>query len=229
MKPEIRHERIGQCKEHEVHSHPAFGNISMVRLPGGNDLFGTDTPNLGCMRITITKAEMHRDLSRDWHHQREGLISFDMSYSQFAQFITGAGIGSGTPVTLRSYRSGEYQTVPPITRHKTVREIHAQEITDMTQEVVADVAQCLKDLNQALEGGRPSMKDLRSVASKLEIAAGHLPARMKFMLDQAKEVLDKSVVEAEIEVQSYIDAHAKQLGLKHITDLALLDKSGAEE
>ncbi|MDA8119150.1 MAG: hypothetical protein M0Z85_03680 [Gammaproteobacteria bacterium] len=72
LKPEVRQERTGTCHPHDVFSHPAFGTIVMTHPTGGDRrMFGSEVGHMGTVRIAIHRAEMHRELSRDWIHGRQ--------------------------------------------------------------------------------------------------------------------------------------------------------------
>ena len=55
-----------------TYSHPAFGQIEVSRVQGGNGtLYGSDFRHHGYVVVRIAHSTMQRDLSRDWVSRRQ--------------------------------------------------------------------------------------------------------------------------------------------------------------
>jgi len=51
----------------EIHTHPAYGNITMSVVSGGDKtLFGSDLGHGQTIRICVNEASLRRDLHMDW-------------------------------------------------------------------------------------------------------------------------------------------------------------------
>src|SRR5690606_23288063 len=67
----------------------------------GTRLFGSDINHLETVTIHVFRCSRKRELNRDWKHQTQTLMEFEMSLAQWAAFISSFGDGSGVPATLR--------------------------------------------------------------------------------------------------------------------------------
>ena len=86
--------------DREKQTHPSYGMISISRFQGGdNTYFGSSIKHSGGISLTIHRAEIQRDLNRDWFHPHDRIAEIRMSYNQFAEAITNLNT-SGTPVTI---------------------------------------------------------------------------------------------------------------------------------
>lgn len=223
QEPTIREDRLGSSQS-EIQEHPAFGTIVMTTPQGGkNTMFGSDVVHNGCVRIVIHEASLRRDLSHDWIHSQRQILELEMSHAQFARFITSNGNGGGTPVTLRWIRDvGE---LPGIKKIESKYDTHRKEIVDAAHERLQHIQQAIESLGRAIDGSI-SKKELRIIHENLKRHAEQLPGSMNFVVESAERALEKATTDAKIEVESYIDATARKLGLKSIQELAQLeDKS----
>ena len=129
----------------ETHTHEAFGTVVLTMPQGGGmqgmSLFGSDIGHHQCISIEIHRAELTRDLGRDWIRSRELVAKVAMSHAQFAQFITSAGNGSGTPCTIRyAVPSGtSLEEMAPIAKIESKHETHRREIRQSANEQINKV------------------------------------------------------------------------------------------
>src|SRR5271169_5775120 len=85
--------------------HPSFGIVNLVRTTTrGRTLFGSSILHDTYVTLTISHAQIDRDLSQDWIMEDVSLphstiVEVDMSATQFAEMITSFSQG-GTPCTI---------------------------------------------------------------------------------------------------------------------------------
>jgi hypothetical protein len=207
-----------------VHEHPAFGTITLSRTTGGHEaMFGSDIDHNSRMNISIQTADLCRDLSRDWIHSRKTILEFSMSHSQFAEFITSQGNGSGTPITLSVVpKYSELEMVPAIERIETKNETYRNEIKKNANDAldkIQDISDEIAELIDTSTGSISKVK-LRELQRKLRQEAYGLGGTMEFVVSSAEEALEKATTNAKQEVEAFIDMTASQLGFDTLDQLA---------
>ena len=227
IKPTVTADRIGQCDPHEVLEHPAFGTITVTNPRGGDDvLFGSDIGHNERVCISINTAKVRRDLSRDWIHSGRKIIEIELSHAQFAEMVSSHGKGEGTPCTLRWVRDiGE---IPGIKKIETKHETFRREINDTAKRRLEHIHAEIVKLGDLIESGKLPKKELRDIQARLHRHVEQLPGSMEFVVKSAEEALEKATSDAKIEVESYIQASAKRIGLSRIADLAQIEDKTKE-
>jgi len=226
LEPSVTLEPYTGNETRERHEHDAFGVITMSSISGGDPvMFGSDLRHDHRLRFEIKRASLDRHLSRDWIHAASNpIVEFEMSHSQFAEFITSVGKGSGTPVTLlyAPARDTETLTMPSIKKIESKHDTFKREIEESTQKQVSAIKEQVEKLGKMLDTGKLGIKDTRELHREMSIIIGNLPANMSFVIEQAEEALEKATTDAKIEVEAYINATAKKLGLQTIEQLGTI-------
>ena len=219
--PTIEKDRVGQCDPHDVLKHPAFGTVVLTHPTGrGTALFGSDVGHMGCVRIEVTHAELHRNLSRDWIFPRDTVVAFEMTHSQFAAFITGAGRGEGTPVTLIRAPATPALAVSPILSVETKHDTFRREIREASASRLAHMLTEVERLEELIDSGKASKKLLKDITANLRRHVEQAPGTMEFVVKSAEEALETATDNARIEVEAFIDAKTRALGLSSLAQLA---------
>jgi hypothetical protein len=226
-------EAIGKCRDHDVYDHDAFGTITLSITQGGSTtLFGSDVGHGQKVRIRINRASMARNLSNDWVSVGDRIVDFSMSHSQFAQFITSSGNGSGTPITLEYAPPRGTQAVgmPHIANEETKNEMFRREITSTAEEIISDVKKAADALGAMIESGKISKTELRAIHRELNIRLSNLPGNMAFVVGQAEEALEVATTAAKIDVEAFIDNAARRIGLEAAKEIGLIaNDTGAND
>lgn len=224
--PTCEEDRVGQCDPHEVYRHPAFGIIRMTHPHGGKStLFGSDVGHLGVVRISVHRAEMHRALNRDRiSHTIDPIVDFEMTHAQFAEFITGAGRGEGTPITLRAAPETPALPIPAIERVEEKHDLMRREIKDAAKQRLEHLENEVKRLDALIESGKTPKGELREIAANLKRLVEQTPGLFEYVIRSAEETLEKATSDAKIEVEAFIGAKAHALGLDSIQQLHRLEK-----
>lgn len=212
----------------EDHSHPAFGTIVMSSPTGGSGiLFGSDIRHNQCVRIEIHRAEMRRSISQSWVFQRELVATVEMSHAQFAQFITSSGKGSGTPCSIRYAApvGSKIEEMPGIQQLETKGQTFRREIQESTKHEIEEIENEVERLGALIESGKLPKTELREIHRTLKNRLGNLPSNMGYVVQSAEEAMDKIASATKIDIETYLDNHARQLGINAMTARALLSGS----
>lgn len=210
----------------EVYSHPAYGVVTLTQVTGGSTvLFGSDIGHNAAMRIQVQRAELRRDLGRDWVFGKDILCEFEMSHAQFAQFITSQGNGGGTPVTLvyAAPPNAGLEVIPGIEHIQSKADLHREEIGRSSAEQIQKITEVLAAINALVESGAIPKKELKEKLFNLTCHVKNLPGNLEYSVKAAEVALEKATSDAKIEVESYIQMTAHRLGLDSISKLAQLE------
>lgn len=222
--PTKREERMGKCDPHEVYDHPAFGVIGMSVISGGDPhLFGSDINHHQRIRITIKHAELCRNLSNDWIHDRGlPIIDIELSHTQFAEFITTSNRGVGIPCTIIEV---DGKRMPAIQQLETKQEMFRREIDQAAKNRLEKAMAEVKRLGELIESGKTSKVALRDIHKDLERELSYLPGSVSFVVAQAEEALEKATTAAKIEIEATVNHHINRLGIDAARTIGLVSNA----
>ena len=207
-------------------NHDAYGIVTLSMSKGGAPtLFGSDIKHNQRIVVSVTRAKLDRKLSDDWAFGTDRLIEFEMSHSQFAQFITSGGNGGGTQVTLRyaPERGYRIQAMPEIENIETKADTFRREINESATMQINELSKKIDQLEAMIESGKVSKKELRDLCFNMKMNVENMPANMEFVVKQAEKALEKATSNAKIEVESYIDNARRRLGDDAMEKLAAIE------
>lgn len=221
----------------ERYTHPAYGQISLAKVgagQGGAELFGSDLNHRSVITITLSTAHLDRHLNRDWIHADRQLMSFKMSESQWASFISSQG-GEGVPVTFE-YRAPDdstLQRMPGIESPETMTEQFDREIRERCEDYIGTATELMDGIQKAMDSGKASkatLKDLLDLARNLSVG---MPNTMAFVQKQMAGSMEKMVSSGKLELEAYVNDMAKRTGIEALRENAparLIDqeKNGAD-
>lgn len=211
------------CDPHDILNHDAFATIHLTQRTGGFSLFGSDIGHDGVVSISISRAELHRNLSNDWiHSENMPIVEVEMSHAQFAEFISGTGRGRGTPATLRIAppRGSDVGVMPGIEKPETKHETFRREIQEMAKKRLEKMSENVRALGEMINSGKVGMKDLRALHKELERHVDQTPGSIGFVVEQAEEALEKATSDAMIQVEAFIGAAAQRIGFESLGQMA---------
>jgi ElaB/YqjD/DUF883 family membrane-anchored ribosome-binding protein len=191
-------------------THPAFAQVYVGRRSGHTALYGSGFIHNNHIVLTVAASELHRNLSRDWHFNRDQKIEIAMSEAQWATLVSSLNIGAGVPCTLQRF---DGQAVPRLPLPKNRADQFSAEMRD-------DFEQALSSLDELLA----SIDDMKvSKTKKEEIRAKAKTARAKitdaapFVASQFGEHMEEVVEAAKVEVHGYTQNLIARAGLHAMT------------
>ena len=183
-------------------SHPSYGSLAFSRKTGGvTPLFGSSIEHRDTIAMTLYHADITRGLHSDSIYGNKKIVEVEMSYSQFAEAITSMNMGSGVPVTVRwTERDGRIPDCDFISK----REQFADEFKEKRKEVTMESQQIIKDVTELFNQKKTLTKsDKQEILSKLNKLSMEIGCNMDFIAEQFNEQMDKTVMEAKGEIESF--------------------------
>lgn len=188
-------------------THPSYGLVTVHRGQGHVNLFGSDFTHQHCITVEVKTAELDRDISHDWPHQRKNVVSFTMSEAQWAAFVGRVGDGNGTQCTFNTI-GGEMIPLLPDPADRTKQ---------FSNEVKGKLESSLKELNHAIHKVKEmkiSQKAKDELIKNLEMAKQHINSNVPYVLKQFEEHMDNNIEKAKSEVHGYIQNTISRTGLE---------------
>jgi predicted component of type VI protein secretion system len=179
-------------------THPAYAMVGAARVCGSTLLFGSDLQHQNYMEITVRKADIQRDLSRDWSYAGDELICVKLSEAQWATFVSAPNTSfGGVQCTLEHIQGTE---VPQIAAVQEVKPLFARE-SAATLQVALDK---LDQLEKMLETAIPGKKAREILSRQVEQVRMNMTSNLSFVADQFNEHMEDTVAKAKMEVNAHI-------------------------
>jgi hypothetical protein len=190
--------------------HPTFGTISIGRSHGGDiPLFGSSILHNETIRLKISRAELGRDLNRDWIHSKETLIEVEMSPTQFADAITSLNAGDGNPVTIRYIAKNEGENLT------NVHPPYQNKVSQFNQEFKKDMAEYGKMFDETLKLAEQTHAQKRLI-ERIKTLKGHITNSIPLINESFSEQMEQTVKEAKGEVEAFVTHTVQAYGLDAI-------------
>ena len=194
--------------------HESYGTLIIGRCTTnkGEALFGSSIKHRNLISLKIHRAEIQRNLSNDWIHPREEIISVVMSQTQFAEAITSLNCGSGVPVTIERINMKSMVKCPFVNKQMQFDaefKDHMQHASKMIDDVIGKA-------NDLINKGKCGKTELRELLDKLAMLKQNLHDNLPFINDQFTEQMDKTVNQAKGEVEAFITNAIIKTGLATI-------------
>lgn len=193
----------------DTFEHPSFGTISFVSAQGGdNTLFGSSIKHNNVIIMEICHAEYNRSVSQDWIFSKKPIVRAYMSYTQFAEAMTGMGSGSEAPITLiYTEQDGVIDTPDWVDKRKQFEEDFAR--------ITGDIFKHMDDtIAKAKEKKMPKW-----IIEELGVAKSWLKGNLPFLNKQFEKQMDDTVKEAKGEIEGYLANLTQKLGIKAIQEM----------
>ena len=189
--------------------HPAFGVVQLSRPSRKATLMGSDFRHHSWVSITISEAQEVRSLSNTWNFAKKELLEFEMSEAQFAHMIASAGMGAGTPCTLRHV---ERMPRPRIALAEHQTDKFGREL----REDLSDAVVAIKDAIKALdEGGNAKQRKLSQDALNKALRA--LTDSAPFVARQFDEHMNAVTEQAKTEAHAALMRAVQVAGIKRLS------------
>jgi hypothetical protein len=207
--------------ERKRYRDPSYVMVGFSRItssPPGVSLFGSSVKHQSLVRLHVTEASIERDtnLSTDWYYGEKEILSVDLSPNQFAELLTTMNVGAGVPGTLSHLMGESYEypnTIPsPAEQFKS-------EIDESLSDAIDELNSAEATAKELLDHSKPLNKEerkelLRSIERIKNWTRGHIP----FILDQVHKSIQKSVVEAKSEIDSFVTDTILKTGIETLRE-----------
>lgn len=179
-------------------SHPSYGTLLFNRASGGKTpLFGSSIEHNNVITMELRHADITRGLNCDDIFGDKPIVKVEMSYSQFAEVITSFGQGTGIPVTIRyTEKDGK---IPPCD-FVSKREQFTGEFKEQTNKAMEKSKELINEVAELFSSKKTLTKaDKENILKKLNM----LNYDIGFIADKFNEQMDKTVMEAKGEIESF--------------------------
>jgi len=202
-----------QVDEKIKEEHESFGllQISRQTCSPAINLFGSSITHSNLISLTITRAEKHRNLHRDWYFGKTKLVEVIMSDTQFAEAITSMNMGSGTPVTISQVAGERMSACPEIHRRQEIEKEFrrtCKSVSDKTKEAVTEAKKILSGSGNLKKEDRQKLSDL---LYHIQMEMEH---NLPFISKSFEEQLDKTIMEAKGECEAFLTNTVHKLGIE---------------
>lgn len=215
--------RQGRDADETIATHPAFAQIGVSRVSGGIHLYDSDFQHNHYMVIRINESQLHRNYSRDWHHENGRYIEVALSEAQWATFVSSPNMGSGVPCTLTALRG---EMIPALPAPASRKDQFSKEMNDAMKDAMDALHGAIKDLEN-LPG---SKKAAREIQEKLQKTVREITKNMPFVASQFEEHVENTTERAKMEIHGYIQGAVNRAGVAAIAGGSpILEIGGAEK
>jgi hypothetical protein len=216
-------------KEREKETHPTYGTVTLSRVTSGRpaNLFGSSIKHHNLIALEISRASKSRDLSHDFIYPEEPMIRVEMSYTQFAEFVAGAGIAHGTPCTIVRVGGESMGDCPEIDQ----RAIFENEFKEQADKVASQCDHLVERSAEILEEKRLKVSDKDELRGLINSLVHQVRSGLPFLHSSYNESIEKTLTEAKGAIEAFTRDKITQAGLKasEHNPIELLDSSCTQE
>lgn len=190
-----------------------MGTITVHRCSGQVDLFASDVSHQNFIEVAINHASIERNLSTNWIHGSDEIVSVRMSEIQWAQFVSSFNQGSGTPVTIAHINRRRITPPPPPTPES---DKFKEELKKTAMDSLHALQEAITKLTEsALPKAKPMTKaDMHAVLDNLKMAQQEFVSNIPFVEEQFREHVEGKLSEAKCEFEGYIGNRLREMGLE---------------
>lgn len=207
-------------------AHPSYGTLLFNRAYGGKiPLFGSSIEHSNVITMELRHADITRGLNRDDIFGNKPIAIVEMSYSQFAEAITAFGQGTGVPVTIRyTEKDGRIPSCDFVSK----REQFTGEFKEQTSKAMKKSEELIEEVAELFSSKKALTKtDKENILKKLNMLKSDIGSNIEFIADQFNEQMDKTVMEAKGEIESFcqnkINSIASGSLVEHREDILKLE------
>lgn len=201
----------------EYETHESWGMIGLYHAQSsGSELFGSDVSHHNVMNLTIKQGQCARSLGHDWYMGNELLIEVTLSANQFADLLTNANVGDGVPCTIR-YRKdkGAVKYKPQMPKIETIY----AEANEYAENALSGIDESIEKIKALLASGKMPKQAGQDILNLISSAKSNLVGGGKdYFKKCAQEDVDRMLVEAKREVQSYVDHKIYSTGMQALQE-----------
>ncbi len=199
-------------------THESYGllQISRTSCQPAQVVFGSSIKTGNPIRLRVHRAEKHRDLHREWYHDKETIVEIEMSPAQFAEAITTLNVGVGVPCTIRYVDSKRMDKCPD----EGVNELFNDEFKEDIRDVAATLTELQTEAKRILGApGTVKKADKTALLSRIYHAEQMVRSNMPFVHEQFTRAMDKTVQQGKAEIEAFMDNAVRRVGLENMKDV----------
>lgn len=207
-------------------AHPSYGTLLFNRAYGDKTpLFGSSIEHSNVITMELRHADITRGLNRDDIFGNKPIAIVEMSYSQFAEAITAFRQGTGVPVTIRyTEKDGRIPSCDFVSK----REQFTGEFKEQTSKAMKKSEELIEEVAELFSSKKALTKtDKENILKKLNMLKSDIGSNIEFIADQFNEQMDKTVMEAKGEIESFcqnkINSIASGALVEHREDILKLE------
>ena len=197
--------RNNNKKTYQRINHPSFAQLQVSRINGHKVLYNSDFNSHNYIALRIHKSEMIRDLSHDWHHEREQYIEVAMSEAQWATLVSSLN-RQGVPCTL-TYLMGETIDLLPEPTNR---------INQFGSELSKHLGDAVRQLTEAMELANMlglSKAKTQALLVLLSKAQADIKSNAQFVEKSFNEHMENQVEKAKCDANAYLYHAVQRAGL----------------
>jgi hypothetical protein len=199
----------------ETQSHPSYGMIGFSRVSTRNQvLFGSSVKHDYMIQMVVKRADVDRDLNRDWYHGRGTILELYMTPNQFIEAITKMNHGDGVPATLYYTEKDGIIEECKFTNERTIISNEFKEQFDKLADKPRKILQSVLNL---LAPGKPVKKsNLNEVVNMIKSLDQELGFNIPWMRTAVDEMMEKNLNEARSEIEAAFALALHNAGIDHV-------------
>jgi hypothetical protein len=196
----------------EREKHPSQVQVSFSRVQSSHPIpfYGSDIKVNNWIQLRIKTSVKRRDLSNDYFCADDTLLEIRLSPNQFSELLTTMNVGEGVPGTLTFHQNLDLPNgVVPMPAQENKTTIFKEEINLLGTDIMArmiELENTVTDLNITKTAKNAILERIRMVKQDI---TSNLP----FILQQAKEQVDKIVTAGKSAVDAFYTGIITRLGI----------------
>lgn len=195
----------------KIKTHESYGMIKLGRTTGGQtSLFGSSIQHNNVIRLSISTAELHRGLGRDWHHPKSEIIEIELSPTQFTELITNMNT-IGVPCTIKHINRKKMENCPSSDKKQQFEDEFSNDMKELADRI-QKITERTKEILSSKKAINKSEKD--EILSEIRGLDTHIRSNIPFMYSSFNEQMDKTVTEAKGEVEAFVTNKITSLGIE---------------
>lgn len=214
--------------EEIIESHPAFGSVSLSNISGHKVLFGSELPHDSFLRIKVCSSERIYGKDKDRYYPNiKPYIEFDLTKTQFAEFLSSGNRHAGIPCTLNRFNG---TSVPEIKREEESSNLgrlikfKLEEFKNNEEKFNEPIDEIKTILNKKTIG----KKDKEKIENKLNIIHYKLMDELDWAFTLLTEVSEETLDKVKSEFESYVEKRIFETGLDLLKEKQLEGKKNEE-
>ena len=199
------------------YDHPAYGKISVSHITGNRMcLYGSSIKNYSAIALRISRSHLRRDLSHDWSFDGEELIEVWMTPVQWAEAVANMNT-TGVPCTIKHVNREGMPEPPFLSKHDQFKE----EVRSTTNEARVAAREAVAEVRAMLAKPSISKADVKKLLGRLEGIERGVGSSVEFVERQFAEQVERTVMEAKAEVDSFTTRTILRMGLEKLAECGM--------